>query len=212
MLRLSFPFLESAGVDYVFTPDSEEFYANDRSITVSENALSNLLCGATRPGHFDGVCTVITKLLNIFQPAAAIFGEKDYQQLAIIRRLCRDLNLRTEIIGHHTVRELSGLAMSSRNLKLSEEAMEQAPQIRAGMLLAQEAFHSGNKSSDHLLSKIRLTLDQYAPMSKIDYLQCVCADTLQAIQQVDRPAVIAIAVFFDNVRLIDNIILDPANA
>lgn len=200
---------QQSGVDYVFTPDSKEFYAKDRSITVSENSLSTLLCGATRPGHFDGVCTVISKLFNIFQPVAAIFGEKDYQQLAIIRRLARDLNFRTEVVGHPTVREHSGLAMSSRNLRLTSDFAEQAPAIRAAMLEAEKTFIAGSTSADRLLAKIRLYLEKNAPTSKIDYLECVCADTLQAIKEVDKPAVIAIASFFGEVRLIDNIQLTP---
>jgi len=201
---------EALGVDYVFTPDSKEFYAKDRSITVSEKSLSALLCGATRPGHFDGVCTVISKLFNVFRPVGAIFGEKDYQQLAIMRRLVRDLNFRTEIIGLPTVREPSGLAMSSRNLNLNEEAREQAPAIRTAMLAAAEKFNSGATSADRLLAVIRMYLEKNAPISKIDYLECVCAETLQAIREVDKPAVIAIASFFGGVRLIDNIQLHPS--
>lgn len=200
---------EALGVDYVFTPDSKEFYASDRSIKVSENSLSALLCGATRPGHFDGVCTVISKLLNVFRPVGAVFGEKDYQQLAIMRRLVRDLDFRTEIIGLPTVREPSGLAMSSRNLNLSEEALEQAPAIRTAMLAAEEKFLSGVTSADRLLAIIRMYLEKYAPLSKTDYLECVCAESLKAVREVDRPAVIAIASFLGNVRLIDNIQLNP---
>ncbi len=202
---------KALGVDYVFTPDSKEFYASDRSIKVSENALSALLCGATRPGHFDGVCTVISKLLNVFRPVGAIFGEKDYQQLAIIRRLARDLNFRTEVIGLPTVREPSGLALSSRNLRLNEETREQAPAIRTAMLAAYEKFSSGTTSADRLLAIIRMYLEKNAPLSTIDYLECVCAESLQAIREVDKPAVIAIASFFGDVRLIDNIQLHPSS-
>ena len=198
---------ERLGVDYVYTPKSEDFYFEDRSIEVSENSLSSLLCGATRPGHFNGVCMVITKLFNILQPTAAIFGQKDYQQLAIIRRLVRDLSFRTEITAHPTVREVSGLAMSSRNVGLSSEELSLAPAIREGLLKARELYASGEKSTDRILSKFRLHLDRRAPLSKIDYLECVCADTLQALTKVDRPAVIATAVFFGPVRLIDNIVL-----
>ena len=198
---------ERLGVDFVFTPTSEEFYHSNRSIEVSENSLSSLLCGATRPGHFDGVCTVITKLFNILQPSAAIFGEKDYQQLAIIRRLVRDLSYRVEIIGHPTVREISGLAMSSRNSGLSAEELALAPAIREGLLKALDLYQTGEISADRILSKFRLHLDKAAPLSSIDYLECVCAESLQALKEVDRPAVIATAVFFGQVRLIDNIVL-----
>ena len=198
---------ERLGVDYVFTPDAETFYLEDRSIQVSENELSSLLCGATRPGHFDGVCTVITKFFNLLQPTAAIFGEKDYQQLAIIRRLVRDLSYQIEIIGHPTVREISGLALSSRNTKLSEENLALAPAIREGLLLAQQLYQNGERSADRILSKFRLHLDRAAPLSSIDYLECVDAENLRTIKNIDRPSIIAAAVFFGQVRLIDNIVL-----
>lgn len=198
---------ERLGVDYVFTPDSAEIYHRDRSIRVSENSLSALLCGATRPGHFDGVCTIMTKLLNLFQPEYAIFGQKDYQQLAIIKRLVRDLNYRTEIIGAETVREESGLALSSRNAGLTGTARAQAPAIRSAMLAAREAYLKGETSADRILAVFRLHLAKHAPISKIDYLECVCAETLQAVDTLDKPSVIATAVFFDQVRLIDNIVL-----
>ncbi len=195
------------GVDYIFTPDSSEIYQNDRSIHISENSLSSLLCGATRPGHFDGVCTVITKLFNLFQPVAAIFGQKDYQQLAIIKRLAKDLNFRTEVIGAETIRAESGLALSSRNLNLTEASMSQAPFIRSAMLAAKSVYDKGETSADRILAAFRLHLAKHAPISKIDYIECVCAVTLKALDTVDKPAVIATAVFFKQVRLIDNIVL-----
>jgi len=198
---------EGLGVDFVYTPKSDDFYFPDSSIEVSENALSSLLCGATRPGHFDGVCTVITKLFNILQPTAAVFGQKDYQQLAIIKRLVRDLSYRTEIIAHPTVREVSGLAISSRNVGLTDVQFDQASAMREGLEKARELYASGVTSADRILSKFRLHLDKCAPLSKIDYLECVCADSLQALSEVDKPAVIATAVFFGQVRLIDNIVL-----
>ncbi len=198
---------EALGVDFVYTPTSDDFYFPDRSIEVSENALSSLLCGATRPGHFDGVCTVITKLFNILSPTAAVFGQKDYQQLAIIKRLVRDLSYRTKIIAHPTVREPSGLAISSRNVGLNDAQSDQASAIREGLQKAKELYASGVTSADRILSKFRLHLDKHAPLSKIDYLECVCADSLQALSEVDKPAVIATAVFFGQVRLIDNIVL-----
>lgn len=198
---------ERLGVDFVYTPKSDSFYFPDRSVEVSENSLSSLLCGATRPGHFDGVCMVITKLFNILQPTAAVFGQKDYQQLAIIKRLVRDLSYKTQVIAHPTVRELSGLAISSRNVGLTEAQLKQASAIREGLLKTRELYASGVTSADRILSKFRLHLDKFAPTSKIDYLECVCADTLHALKEVDKPAVIATAVFFGQVRLIDNIVL-----
>ncbi len=198
---------ENLGVDFVYTPKSDDFYFSNRSIEVSENSLSSLLCGATRPGHFDGVCTVITKLFNIIHPTAAVFGQKDYQQLTIIKRLVRDLSYRTEIIAHPTVRMPSGLAISSRNVGLTDAQLDQASAIREGLQKAKELYASGVTSTDRILSKFRLHLDKCAPLSKIDYLECVCADSLQALSEVDKPAVIATAVFFGQVRLIDNIVL-----
>lgn len=198
---------QNLGVDFVYTPKSSELYFPDRSISVSENSLSSLLCGATRPGHFNGVCTVITKLFNIFNPTSAVFGQKDYQQLAIIKRLVRDLNYRTKIISHPTARENSGLALSSRNIGLTPEQHVQASAIFAGLIKAKELYSSGEKSTDRILSTFRHHLDKNAPTSTIDYLECVCADSLQALTEVNKPAVIATAVFFGQVRLIDNIML-----
>ncbi len=196
---------DQLGVDFVFTPEASEFYHPDRSIDVSENALSSLLCGASRPGHFDGVCTVITKLFNIIQPTAAIFGQKDFQQLAIIKRLVRDLSYRTQIITHPTIRENSGLAKSSRNIGLTDAERSQAAAIFEGLQLAKKLYKSGVTSSDRILAKFRLHLDKHAPLSKINYLECVCANSLQSLKEVEQPAVIATAVFFGQVRLIDNI-------
>jgi len=198
---------KNLGVDFVYTPDATQFYSEDKSIIVSEHALSSLLCGATRPGHFDGVCTVITKFFNAIQPTAAIFGQKDYQQLAVIRRLVRDLSYNVEIISHPTLRAADGLALSSRNVGLTELEREQASAIHTGLQLAKELYDSGETSPDRVLSKFRLQLSEQAPLAKIDYLECVCAESLQALHQIDRPAVIATAVFFGQVRLIDNILL-----
>lgn len=127
---------ERLGVDLVFLPSSEELYTTNRSIQVTENSLANTLCGSTRPGHFDGVCTVVAKLFNLFTPTDAVFGKKDYQQLAIINRLVRDLNFPVLVHGAETVRESDGLALSSRNVRLSKEAREQAPALYRGLTLA----------------------------------------------------------------------------
>src|SRR5439155_9561883 len=124
-------------VDVLFRPKEDEIYAIDRSVFVEETALSNTLCGRSRPGHFRGVCTVVAKLFHILAPQAAVFGEKDFQQLAIIRRMVRDLNFPIEIIGVPTVREPDGLASSSRNQYLSAEERKQAPILRASLLQAE---------------------------------------------------------------------------
>ena len=133
------------GVDIVFAPESGDIYHSDHSVTVTESSLSQRLCGASRPGHFDGVCTVVLKLFNLTQPDIAIFGKKDYQQLAIIRRMVRDLNIPISIEGLETVREQSGLALSSRNQRLSQQQRSDAQRIRRALLAAQTAHQQGEK-------------------------------------------------------------------
>ncbi|MEO1856440.1 MAG: pantoate--beta-alanine ligase, partial [Rubritalea sp.] len=139
------------GVDLLFTPEAGSLYATNRSTTITENSLSAELCGATRPGHFDGVCTVVAKLFNLFSPIDAVFGKKDYQQLAIINRMVRDLNFQIIIHGVDTVRESDGLALSSRNVRLTTKARAQAPVIREAMLLAKQSLESGVDSSAQLI-------------------------------------------------------------
>ncbi|MEM7603182.1 MAG: pantoate--beta-alanine ligase [Verrucomicrobiota bacterium] len=155
---------EDAEADGVFVPHSDEMYAKDRSITVLETALSGHLCGATRPGHFDGVCTVVLKLFNLTRCDAAIFGEKDFQQLAIIRRMVRDLDLKTEIIPHPTIREDDGLAMSSRNARLTPEHRQDAPRIRKALLSAAE-----QTSAPTILRTAREMIAS-SPHTRIDYV------------------------------------------
>lgn len=202
---------EKHGVDILYTPAADSLYATNRSITISENSLSATLCGATREGHFDGVCTVVAKLFNLFTPTDAVFGKKDYQQLAIINRMVRDLNFPVIINAVDTLREEDGLALSSRNLKLTTEARTQAPAIRKSLLLAQSALASGDTSSPSLLNIIEQSLTTECPLSKIDYLECVDAETLQSVEIVSGRSVIAIATFLGDVRLIDNIELVPSN-
>lgn len=197
-----------AGVDLVFTPESGAMYFPDRSITVTESLLSTHLCGATRPGHFDGVCTVVLKLFNLFQPQAAVFGEKDVQQLAILRRMVRDLDVPVEIIGYPTVREADGLAMSSRNVRLSPEHRADAPRIRRALEGARSLLQFGERSSAPFLAAARKHLED-SPFLKIDYLELVDAETLQPVGQIKKPAVLATAVFYGDVRLIDHVTLLP---
>ncbi|MCL4107243.1 UNVERIFIED_CONTAM: hypothetical protein GTU68_017127 [Idotea baltica] len=189
----------SRGVDAVFTPsDNTEIYAPNASVSISETSLSTYLCGASRPGHFGGVCTVVAKLFNLTQPDAAVFGEKDFQQLAIIRRLVRDLNFPIEIVGGPTVRESDGLAMSSRNAYLSAEERAQAPIIRKALKHAASTIHQAVSTKQYVES---------APLAKIDYVEIVDAETMQPISEptAGLPARIAVAVFFGKTRLIDNI-------
>jgi pantoate--beta-alanine ligase len=168
------------------------------------------MCGASRPGHFAGVCTVVTKLFHLVQPDFAVFGQKDFQQLAVIRRLVRDLNFRVEIIGVPTVREEDGLAMSSRNACLSAEERAQAP-ILHQVLEAAAARVRGNREQtlgpEQLNKWMRAALEQ-APLARVDYVVVVDPETLQPKQVLSVPVVLAVAVYFGRTRLIDNILLE----
>jgi pantoate--beta-alanine ligase len=193
---------KSHGADGVFLPEPDEMYFKDRSITVTENLLSQYLCGATRLGHFDGVCTVVLKLFNLTRCDAAIFGEKDFQQLAIIQRMVRDLDLHVQIIPHPTLREADGLAMSSRNRRLTPAQRSDASRIRNALLTAAK-----NKSAQEILATARDIIEA-SPLTKMDYLSLVDAETLQPTEQISHPTILACAVFYGEVRLIDHIQID----
>jgi pantoate--beta-alanine ligase len=200
-----------AGADLVFAPGTAELYHPDRSITIIEQLLSKVLCGASRPGHFDGVCTVVAKLFNLFQPDTAVFGKKDFQQLAIIRRLVRDLNVPVSLHGVETMREDDGLAMSSRNRYLTPDERAQAPALRAALQKAQAAWQDGISGASKLQSLIQSHLAAHAPLGRVDYIGIVDANTLAPLNLVrrDQHGLIALAVFFDKARLIDNVELVP---
>ncbi|QTN33698.1 pantoate--beta-alanine ligase [Akkermansiaceae bacterium] len=194
---------ERQGADIVFAPKASGMYAPDRSVTVIESSLSKHLCGATRPGHFDGVCTVVLKLFNLTRCDAAVFGEKDFQQLAIIRRMIRDLDLGVEIIPHPTVRDDDGLAKSSRNARLTPEHRADAPRIRKALSKASE------KTSPHdMLATARASIEA-SPHARIDYLSLVDAETLLPVETLTSRSVLACAVFYGDVRLIDHIVIPP---
>ncbi|MGI8821138.1 MAG: pantoate--beta-alanine ligase [Chthoniobacterales bacterium] len=192
-----------AGVDVLFRPAPNEIYFPDRSVTVEESALANTLCGRSRPGHFRGVCTVVSKLFHLLTPQAAIFGEKDFQQLAIIRRMVRDLNFPVEIIAAPTVREADGLACSSRNQYLTEEERRQAPVLRLALLTALAKVQLGETSAKAIITRARKMLS--APTARIDYVEIVDAENLQPVEIAGPGALLAVAVFFGRTRLIDNI-------
>ncbi|MDP0490725.1 MAG: pantoate--beta-alanine ligase [Verrucomicrobiota bacterium JB023] len=199
----------SKGVNFVYHPLAEDFYAPDHSIHVHEKSLSRHLCGASRPGHFDGVCTVVLKLLNTVRPDYAIFGKKDYQQLAIIKRLVRDLSLHVQIVGAETTREDDGLALSSRNRNLTEAQRADAPRIRRSLLAARQLVESGETSAEHILTTTRQELLDQAPADfSIDYLEIVDQETLLPRSTLDGPSLMAVAAFYGSVRLIDNIELE----
>ncbi|MFL6519060.1 MAG: pantoate--beta-alanine ligase [Chthoniobacterales bacterium] len=197
-------FCRNAGVDILFRPPVEKMYAADFSVSVEENSLATTLCGRSRPGHFRGVCTVVTKLFHLLAPDAAVFGEKDFQQLAIIRRMVRDLNFPVEIIGGPTVREADGLAFSSRNKYLSPEERAQAPALRRGLEEARRKFGAGERSAEAILKTARDVIAT-ASLARIDYLELVNVDTLQSVAGADRDSLLAVAAFFGQTRLIDNL-------
>jgi pantoate--beta-alanine ligase len=194
-------FCRNAGVDLLFRPSVAEMYADDRSVFVEEFFLSNTLEGQSRPGHFRGVCTVVAKLFNILSPDAALFGEKDFQQLVIVRRMVRDLNFKTDIIAVPTIREEDGLACSSRNQYLNIEERKQAPVLHRALLAAANAC---NKSAREIVDLVGKVIDE-APLARIDYVEVADSETLQPLETVRPNSLIALAVSFGKTRLIDNI-------
>jgi pantoate--beta-alanine ligase len=197
-------FCRKAGVDIIFRPAPGEMYAPDFSISVDENSLANTLEGHSRPGHFRGVCTVVAKLFNLLSPNAAVFGEKDFQQLAIIRRMVRDLNFPIEIIGVPTAREADGLACSSRNQYLNPEERAQAPGLQRALQEARRLFAAGERSAK-AIQDAACRVIAAAPLARIDYLEVVNADTLQPVTTADAKSQILVAAFFGQTRLIDNL-------
>ncbi|MBK8092024.1 MAG: pantoate--beta-alanine ligase [Verrucomicrobiaceae bacterium] len=194
------------GADAIFSPKVEDIYPEGRSIQLTETSLSKVLCGASRPGHFDGVCTVVAKLFNLVQPDDAVFGKKDYQQLAIIRRLVRDLDFNIVIHGVETIRESDGLAMSSRNRYLSAEERQQAPVLRAALQQARNAYLKGGENDPKKLKQLILDeISSKAPLGQVDYVEVVDATTLQEPSESTEMALIALAIRFGSARLIDNI-------
>ena len=196
----------AAGVDAVFTPSVEAMYPAGTCTTVHVAGLSERLCGPFRPGHFDGVATVVSKLLHIAPADAAFFGEKDYQQLTIIRRMAADLNFPIEIVGCPTLRESDGLAMSSRNVYLSPPERAQAVAISRALFAARDAFAAGNRDTAALATRARCDMEE-AGIRSIDYVDIVDAETLELLQTISRPARICAAVRIGATRLIDNISL-----
>jgi pantoate--beta-alanine ligase len=196
-------FCRKFGADLLFRPSAAEMYAGDRSVFIDEDSLSKLLEGKSRPGHFRGVCTVVAKLFNILQPNAAVFGEKDFQQLAIIRRMVRDLSFQIDIIAVPTVRESDGLACSSRNAYLNADERKQAAVLRKALLAARD---SGRQSAREVVDLARQIISE-APLARIDYVDLVEAETLQSTNSVKSNSLLAVAVYFGKTRLIDNIVL-----
>jgi pantoate--beta-alanine ligase len=193
----------AAGADVAFVPEASAMYPRGHQTTVQVHDLERGLCGASRPGHFVGVATVVCKLFNIVRPQVAVFGEKDFQQLAVIRRMVRDLDMPVEIVGMPTVREPDGLAMSSRNKFLSTDERARAASISAALLAARERFRSGVTDAAALIDGVESALG--AAVTRVQYVELRDADCLEPLATIDRPSVLAVAVFVGATRLIDNV-------
>jgi len=197
-----------AATDVAFVPEPRDIYPAGFQTTVEVGELARGLCGPFRPGHFAGVATVVCKLLNIVRPDVALFGEKDYQQLAIVRRRVADLDMAIEIVGVPTVREADGLALSSRNAYLSPGERARALSLSRALFAARDAVAAGERRTDAIVAQARAALD----VDRVDYVELVDADSLQPLTQIDRPAVLAIAAFVGRTRLIDNVAVRSARS
>ena len=197
------------GVDILFVPGAAEIYPADYATYVDVEGLTETLCGASRPGHFRGVCTVVTKLFNIIRPDCALFGTKDFQQLAVIRRMVADLNLPVEIVGMPIHREPDGLAMSSRNAYLSASQRQQALVLWQALQLARRLVAAGSVGTAEILAELRDLIVQQ-PEARIDYLQICHRDTLAEQMIVDEDSVLLMALYIGSTRLIDNGLLKDA--
>lgn len=194
---------EENGVDLIFHPEPSEMYESDFCSFVDMNVLTEELCGLSRPVHFRGVCTVVTKLFNIVTPDRAYFGEKDAQQLAIVKRMVRDLNMNVEVIGCPIIREQDGLAKSSRNSYLNEKERKAALVLSSSIKLGEKILASGERNATALVMAMKDYIE-LEPLAKIDYLKVVDAVTMQPVEIIAKDVLIAMAVFIGKTRLIDN--------
>jgi pantoate--beta-alanine ligase len=197
---------EDEGVAVVFHPAPEEMYAPDHSVLVDETALSRGLCGASRPGHFRGVATVVAKLFNLVLPDVAVFGQKDAQQARVVQRLVRDLNFPVSIVVAPIVREADGLAMSSRNVFLSAAERRDALGLRRSLDLAESLYRDGVRDADRIRAGMTRMLNAL-PGSAVDYVAIVDDQTLEPVGRIARPALVMVAVRVGGTRLIDNTVL-----
>ena len=193
----------ATGTDLVFAPEAAALYPADASTWVNVEGLTEVLCGASRPGHFRGVTTVVNKLFNLVQPDVALFGCKDFQQLAVIKRMVRDLNMPVEIVGMPIVREADGLALSSRNVYLAPGERQQALILSRAIAIARQLAAAGERDAGAVLEVIQ-SLISGMPDARIDYLQICHQGTLQEQAQIDKDSVLLLAVFIGRTRLIDN--------
>ena len=203
--------LSDAGVDVLYLPSAAEMYPPHFQTEVTVSEVSSGLCGRSRPGHFRGVTTVVTKLFNAVKPHVAVFGEKDFQQLAVIRRMAADLDTGIEVVGAPIVREADGVAMSSRNAYLSADERAAARCLSRALASAREALAGGARDSNTILGAVRAELDR-EPLARVDYAELVDVDSLQPIEHIGDSALLALAVFIGRTRLIDNAVLAVAQA
>ncbi|HGZ2632944.1 TPA: pantoate--beta-alanine ligase, partial [Clostridioides difficile] len=189
-----FKYCMDSGATVVFNPSPEEMYLKGNCTTINVSGLTDFLCGAKRPVHFGGVCLVVSKFLNIVTPDKAYFGEKDAQQLAVIKRMVKDLNIDTEIIGCPIIRENDGLAKSSRNTYLSEEERKSALILNKSLSLAKEELVKGNLNPENIKELITAKINS-EHLAKIDYVEIVDSETLQPVKQIEHSILVAIAVF-----------------
>jgi pantoate--beta-alanine ligase len=195
-----------AGVDCLYTPEAGAMYPPGYETYVEVEGLSGVLCGASRPGHFRGVATVVLKLLHQVEPQVAVFGEKDYQQLVVMKRMVADLEVPTEIVGRPIVRESDGLAMSSRNTYLNPEERAAALCLYRGIQATEKLAAAGENSRDRIVAEVREIITR-TPYSRIDYVELVDPETLQAVEAIRGEARLVLAVWINNTRLIDNTLL-----
>lgn len=200
-------YCESLGADLIFHPEPPEMYTEGFCSYVDMSVLTEELCGLSRPVHFRGVCTVVNKLFNIVQPDRAYFGQKDAQQLAVIKRMVEDLNMDLQIIGCPIVREADGLAKSSRNTYLSAEERQAALVLSRAVKCGQELVASGETDATVIVAQMKALIEQ-EPMARIDYVKAVDGMTMQQIDTVKKPMLVALAVYIGKTRLIDNFIVD----
>lgn len=198
---------EAAGADLIFHPTPEEMYAPDFSTYVEMQKVSEGLCGRSRPTHFRGVCTVVSKLFNIVAPDKAYFGEKDAQQLAVVRRMVRDLNMDIKIVGCPIVRESDGLAKSSRNTYLSETERKAALVLSGAVFAGKEMMEKGERDTEKILSAMREIIEA-EPLARIDYVEMVDADSIAPLVRAEGRVLTAMAVYIGTTRLIDNFIME----
>ncbi|WP_047982389.1 pantoate--beta-alanine ligase [Ornithinibacillus contaminans] len=198
---------EEVGIDVLFMPTAEEMYPQPMIIQMGITRRVDVLCGRSRPGHFDGVLTVVTKLFHLIQPTKAYFGLKDAQQVAVIDALIQDLNFPIALVGLPTVREADGLAKSSRNVYLSETERKEAVSLSKGLQAGKQLLLSGERDPQRIIDEVTKTIELNIS-GRIDYVELLSYPSLEQVTSVDQPIILATAVFFEHARLIDNLLLD----